>query len=91
LILKIPTFIELTNDFLHNGYSVVIFVNYTQTLKILKEMLHTDSIVYGEQDSNDRLRIIEEFQENKLINYFKIAFQISTELVKNMFYSTQSN
>jgi superfamily II DNA or RNA helicase len=64
-ILKIPTFIELTNDFLHNNYSVVIFVNYTQTLKTLSEMLHTDSIVYGEQDSNDRIRIIEEFQENK--------------------------
>ena len=64
-ILKIPTFIELTNDFLHNGYSVVIFVNYTQTLKTLSDILHTDSIVYGEQNSDDRMRIIEEFQENK--------------------------
>jgi len=64
-ILKIPTFIELANDFLHNGYSVVIFVNFTQTLKILQEMLHTNSVVYGEQDYDDRLRIIEEFQENK--------------------------
>jgi superfamily II DNA or RNA helicase len=64
-ILKIPTFIELANDFLHNGYSVVIFVNFTQTLKTLAEMMLTDSVVYGEQDYNDRLRIIEEFQENK--------------------------
>ena len=64
-ILKIPIFVELANDFLHNGYSVVIFVNFTKTLETLKEMLHTDSIVYGEQDYNDRLRIIEEFQENK--------------------------
>jgi len=64
-ILKIPTFIELANDFLHNGYSVVIFVNFTQTLKILQEMLHTNSVVYGEQDYDDRLRIIEEFQENR--------------------------
>ena len=64
-ILKIPTFIELANDFLHNGYSVVIFVNFTQTLKTLQEMLHTDSVVYGEQDYDDRLRIIEEFQDNK--------------------------
>lgn len=64
-ILKIPTFVELAHDFMQNKYSVVIFVNFTQTLKTLAEMLHTDSIVYGEQDYDDRLRIIEEFQSNK--------------------------
>lgn len=64
-ILKIPTFIELANDFLYNNYSVVIFVNFTQTLKTLSEYLKTDSIVYGEQDYNDRMNIIENFQENK--------------------------
>jgi superfamily II DNA or RNA helicase len=64
-ILKIPTFIELANDFLQNKFSVVIFVNFTQTLKTLAEMLHTDSIVYGEQDYDDRNRIIDDFQTNK--------------------------
>lgn len=64
-ILKIPTFVELANDFIQNKFSVVIFVNFTQTLKTLSEMLHTDSIVYGEQDYNDRMRIIEDFQSNK--------------------------
>ena len=43
----------------------MIFVNFTQTLKTLQEMLHIDSVVYGEQDYDDRLRIIEEFQDNK--------------------------
>ena len=64
-ILKIPTFIELANDFLHNNFSVVIFVNFTQTLKTISEYLKTDSVVYGEQDYNDRMNIIENFQENK--------------------------
>jgi superfamily II DNA or RNA helicase len=64
-ILKIPTFVELAHDFIQNKYSVVIFVNFTQTLKTLAEMLHTDSIVYGEQDYNDRLKVIEDFQANK--------------------------
>lgn len=64
-ILKIPTFIEIANDFLYNNYSVVIFVNFTQTLKTLSEYLKTNSIVYGEQDYNDRINIIENFQENK--------------------------
>ena len=64
-ILKIPTFIELTKDFIYNKLSVVIFVNFTQTLKTLAEMLKTDSIIYGEQSYEDRIRIIEDFQENK--------------------------
>jgi superfamily II DNA or RNA helicase len=64
-ILKIPTFLELCNDFLHNKFSVVIFVNFTQTLKTLSEYLKTDSIVYGEQTYEDRMRIINDFQENK--------------------------
>ena len=64
-ILKIPTFIELANDFIQNNYSVVIFVNFTQTLKTIADLLHTNSIVYGEQDYNDRIKIIEDFQSNK--------------------------
>jgi superfamily II DNA or RNA helicase len=64
-ILKIPIFLELANDFIQNKFSVVIFVNFTQTLKTLAEMLHTDSVVYGEQDYEDRIRIIEDFQSNK--------------------------
>jgi superfamily II DNA or RNA helicase len=64
-ILKIPIFVELANDFIQNKFSIVIFVNFTQTLKTLAEMLHTDSVVYGEQDYEDRIRIIEDFQSNK--------------------------
>lgn len=64
-ILKIPTFIELTNDFIYNRFSVVIFVNFTQTLKTLADFLKTDSIVYGEQTMEDRMRIIDDFQNNK--------------------------
>ncbi len=64
-ILKIPTFIELTNDFIHNKFSVVIFVNFTQTLRTLADFLKTDSVVYGEQTTEDRMRIIDDFQNNK--------------------------
>jgi SNF2 family DNA or RNA helicase len=64
-ILKIPIFIELANDFLQNKFSIVIFVNFTQTLKTIADMLHTDSIIYGEQTYEDRMRIIDDFQTNK--------------------------
>jgi superfamily II DNA or RNA helicase len=64
-ILKIPIFIELCNDFRQNGYSVVIFVNFTQTLETICDMLHTTSKIYGEQTQEARLKIIENFQSNK--------------------------
>jgi SNF2 family DNA or RNA helicase len=64
-ILKIPTFVELCNDFRHNSYSVVIFVNFTKTLELLCDMLHTTSKIYGEQSQEARLKIIEDFQSNR--------------------------
>lgn len=64
-ILKIPIFVELANDFIHNGHSVVIFVNFTKTLETLADMFYTKSIIYGDQSLEEREQIIEKFQENK--------------------------
>jgi len=64
-LLKIPTFVELANDLLESNYSVVIFVNFTQTLKTLALMLHTSSLIYGEQDQKTRDECINNFNENK--------------------------
>jgi hypothetical protein len=61
-LLKIPTFIELTKDYIENGFSVVIFVNYTDTLKLLAKELHTNVVIYGEQTSKERDENIEKFQ-----------------------------
>jgi len=63
--LKIPLFVELANDYIHNGYSIVIFVNFTKTLEKLCEMLHTDNKIYGEQTIEERTKIIEKFQSNE--------------------------
>jgi len=64
-LIKVPLFVELANDFIHNGHSVVIFVNFTQTLKLLSEMLHTDVLIYGEQSGEEREKNIEKFQSNR--------------------------
>jgi superfamily II DNA or RNA helicase len=64
-IIKIPIFIEMCNDFRHNNYNVVIFVNFTQTLEIICDMLHTTSKIYGAQTQEERTKIIEDFQNNK--------------------------
>lgn len=65
-LLKVPIFVELTNDFIENGYYVVIFVNFTQTLKLLSKMLNTKYVIYGQQTQEERDKAIELFQDNKI-------------------------
>ena len=64
-LLKVPTFVELANDYMDAKMNVVIFVNFTQTLKLLQKLLHTDSIIYGKQDGSTRENIINAFNDNK--------------------------
>jgi superfamily II DNA or RNA helicase len=63
-LLKIPLFIELTKDFANEGKSVVIFVNFTQTLKTLAKMLDTNCLIFGEQTANEREANLNDFQDN---------------------------
>lgn len=63
-LLKIPTLVELTQEFREEGKSIVIFVNFTQTLKTLSEMLRTKCLIYGEQTDDTRQINIHNFQEN---------------------------
>lgn len=64
-MLKVPLFVELANDFMENGQSVVIFVNFTKTLETLSELLHTDCLIYGDQTAEIREANIQEFQNNE--------------------------
>lgn len=64
-MLKVPTFVELATDFRENGFSIVIFVNFTQTLELLASMLKVDCLIYGQQKGFDRERNIQDFQDNK--------------------------
>jgi len=63
--LKIPTFIEQTNKYIAEGNSVVIFVNFTETLNILSSELKTSCVVYGEQKKEVREKNVNDFQEDK--------------------------
>jgi len=64
-LLKIPTFIKLTQEHIAEGKSVVIFVNFTDTLTNLSEKLNTKCLIYGEQDIKDRNKNIDDFQADK--------------------------
>ncbi len=64
-LLKIPTFIKLTQEHIAEGKSVAIFVNFTDTLLNLSEKLNTKCLIYGEQDIKDRNKNIEDFQADR--------------------------
>jgi superfamily II DNA or RNA helicase len=63
-MLKIPTFIKLTEDYIKENKSVVIFVNFTDTLKTLSDKLKTKCLIFGEQSLEERDINIEEFNKD---------------------------
>jgi superfamily II DNA or RNA helicase len=62
---KIPIFIDLANEALDNGYSIVIFTCFRDTMLNLAEQLKTDCLIHGEQSLEERNSCIQDFQSNK--------------------------
>ena len=67
-LLKVPLFIELIEESLEQDYSVVMFVNYKETLSKIKshfEKKMSVSTIEGGQTVQYRQENIEDFQNNK--------------------------
>lgn len=64
-LLKAPGIVSMVNDFLEDGHSVVVFVNYRATMDALCERMKTKCSIYGGQDQEERERCIQEFQANR--------------------------
>ena len=64
-ILKLPTIARLIEDYLENNLSVVVFLNFNDSLRILAEHFKTNSLIYGDQTGAARDKIIDNFQNNK--------------------------
>jgi superfamily II DNA or RNA helicase len=62
--LKIPTLVRLINSYLRNGKSIVVFVNFKETLHQLATEFSTKSVVHGGQTIEDRELIIRDFQND---------------------------
>lgn len=68
-LLKIPIVEELTADYNAKGYSVAIFVNYSQTLREISERLKITDIIDGSPEGvKHRDRAIDNFQTNRSQN-----------------------
>lgn len=66
-LLKVKTLAEMVEEYLYEGKAVVVFVNFRETLRYLAEMLHTKSLIFGDQDRYgvSREDVIEDFQQGR--------------------------
>ena len=62
---KVPIFIEQAQLYLDEGKSVIIFVNYLDTLHILAKELNIKCKIYGDQSMEERQEAIDLFQSNE--------------------------
>jgi len=62
---KIPIFLEQAQLHLDNGKSVIIFVNFLDTLHLLASKLHINCQIYGDQTLKERTEAIRLFQSNQ--------------------------
>ena len=63
-MLKVTLFMDLAQEGLDSGYSVVIFVNYVSTLEYLCYHMKCDCIIKGGQGIEERENMIKDFQAN---------------------------
>ena len=64
-IMKVPILVDLAKDFRENNLSVVIFVNFNQSLRALEKELNTTCTIHGEQSDSERLKNLNNFMKNK--------------------------
>lgn len=64
-MLKIPMLVGLIRECQENNFSVVVFVNFNNTLLTLAKMFNTNCLLYGDIKDKDRQQSIKDFQSNK--------------------------
>lgn len=62
---KVPIMLDLAQEAIDSNYSVVIFVNFRQTMNQLMINLDTKCVIHGEQTLKERQECIDDFQSNK--------------------------
>jgi SNF2 family DNA or RNA helicase len=63
--LKMQLFIDLTNDYIEKGRSIVIFINFTRSRETLYNNIKSCVQIYGDQSVQDREDAISLFQADK--------------------------
>jgi len=64
-LIKVPLFVEMIEEALEQGFSVAVFLNFTETIRALATRLKTQCIFDGQTSDAVRDRNVELFQEDK--------------------------
>ena len=64
-LLKIPIFEELIEEYIENGYNVVVFVNFLETVEKISKKFNTKCIISGNMSRDNIGKNIKDFQENR--------------------------
>ena len=64
-LVKVPLFIDMVEEGLENGMSVVVFVNFTETLRAISDRLKITCIFDGKTADDERQKNVDDFQSGK--------------------------
>jgi len=62
---KVPIFIDLITDALLDGFSIVVFVNFRDTMFKLADHFRTECLINGGQSIDERAKCINNFQKDR--------------------------
>ncbi len=64
-LIKVPLFIDMIEEGVEGGMSVVVFVNFTETLQSIAKRLNIHCIFDGKTPNAERQKNVEDFQSGK--------------------------
>ena len=64
-LIKVPLFIEMIEEGIEDGMSVVVFVNFTETLRAISDRMNISCIFDGKTDDQERQQNVDDFQSGK--------------------------
>jgi superfamily II DNA or RNA helicase len=64
-LIKVPLLVDMAEEAIESGMSVVIFLNFSDSIKALSKRLKTNCIVWGENKGEERQKNIDNFQADK--------------------------
>jgi hypothetical protein len=64
-LIKVPLFVEMVEDAIEQGFSIAVFINFTETLNALATRLNTKCIFDGKTADKVRDQNVDDFQDDK--------------------------
>lgn len=64
-LVKVPLFIDMIEEGLEEGMSIVVFLNFTETIRAISKRLNTTCIFDGKVGDKERQQSVDDFQDGK--------------------------